>query len=313
MIQKENILNAEALKTKSDNEVVTGLFLVKEYTKKSTKTGSFYIDGVLECKGTLFFKAWGNSDAFDVFQDYDLSGKVCMGVCKVNLYGGSLSLIVDTVKPINLDGTGITISDFFTSKYDVDSYFSAILGMLKKSVDEPSQRVFQIVMKDLVDRFKVEFAAKGHHDNCRGGLVAHTYKVLYMMKMVKFYTEILRVEGNLNLLYLGAALHDIGKVYEYSDGAISGMGKIVSHHTFGVEILVSHKDEIVALVGEEFFYRLCAVIEQHHGEYEETPRTIEAYIIHLVDKFESSLQVLDQKLEGLNRGDQIQIDTMKLI
>ena len=33
-------------------------------------------------------------------------------------------------------------------------------------------------------RFKVEFAAMSHHDNCKGGLLAHTYKVLLLMKFV---------------------------------------------------------------------------------------------------------------------------------
>lgn len=313
MLSKENILDFAVLKDMADNEPVSGLFLIKDYSRKSAKNGSYYMDGIVQCKEPLSFKAWGSSDAFDTLSSENLAGKVVYGVCKVNLYGGVVSLILDAVTVADLTGTGITSGDFFTAKYDGDKYFAAIENLLLKGVDKNTLGIYHMLIDGVKDRFLTEFAAKSFHDNCRGGLVAHTYKVMYMARLLKFYPEILRIEGDLNLLYLGMAIHDIGKVMEYTDGAITGIGKIVSHHTFGVEMLMSKKSEIVSVKGEDFFYRLCAIVEQHHGEYEETPRTVEAYIIHLMDKLESSLQLLDQKLEGLNRGDQIQIDTMKLV
>lgn len=313
MYTKNDILNLESFKEMADNEIVKGLFIIKDYSKKSTKTGSFYIDGVLECGGSMMFKAWGNSDAFFSMDNSDFRGKVVYGLCKVNKYGGGVSLILDRVSEADLNDSEVSSSDFYKTDYDGDQYFENLDKLMQKCVDDRTYKIYRLVMGDIEDRFKIEFAAKGHHDNCRSGLVAHTYKVTYMMRMVKFYRDILKHEGNMNLLYLGCALHDIGKIFEYKDGAVVGMGKIVSHHTFGVELLISYKAEIIELSSEEFFYRLLAIVEQHHGEFEETPRTVEAYIIHLIDRFESSLQFLNQKLKDTNKGDQITIDTFKLV
>ena len=57
---------------------------------------------------------------------------------------------------------------------------------------------------------------------------------------------------------------------------------------------------------------MCSIVEQHHGEFEESPRTIEAYVIHLIDKFESDLQYLDQTLDGFEKGNQIVAESFKL-
>lgn len=316
MIGEKDILEAQSLTGKPDNTPVAGLFIVKDYQKRETRNGSYYIEGTLEAKGVINFKAWGNSDAFVSLDGADYRGQVCYGGCSVNLYGGSLSLIMNSVKAVSLEGTDISESSFYTSKYDGDKYFSGIVTLLKKNLADPSTlEVFKLLFSDpdILERFRVEFAAKNFHDNCKSGLVAHTYKVLYISKVLKLYPEILKTEGSLDLILLGCAIHDIGKVFEYTNGSILGVGKIVSHHTFGVEILLKHKQEIVDLKGEEFFYRLCAIVEQHHGEYEEEPRTIEAYIIHLIDKFESSLQLLDQKLEGFDKNSsQVQINNFKL-
>ena len=113
---------------------------------------------------------------------------------------------------------------------------------------------------------------------------------------MKLYPNIVQVVDN-DLFALGSAIHDIGKIYEYTNGIIQGSGLIVSHHTFGVELLTKHKEFIISKKGEEFYYRLLAIIEQHHGEFEETPRAVEAFLIHMVDYLESSFQAIDESYE----------------
>ena len=92
-------------------------------------------------------------------------------------------------------------------------------------------------------------------------------------------------------------MHDIGKIYEYTNGVIKGNGLIVSHNTFGVEMLSKHKDFIVEKKNEEFYYRLLAIIVQHHGEFGENPRSVEAFMIHMVDYLESSFQAIEESYE----------------
>ena len=54
-----------------------------------------------------------------------------------------------------------------------------------------------------------------------------------------------------DIVIVGGALHDLGKVYEYKLGEMSDMGKFISHRTFAVMRATELKDDIIALYGEE--------------------------------------------------------------
>ena len=312
MLGKENILDATELKKDDSERRITGLILIKDYTRKTTKTGSYYLDGLAELKGQMPIRVWSNSNAFNQMVEHDYRGVVVNIDGKTNNFGG-MNLILESVVALDMSSTSIQKSDFFYTRYDINGILKSLDASIKKSVDTDTYRIFRMILSgDILERFKNEFAAKMMHDNCRGGLLAHTCKVVYAVNLIKRYPNIMSFEGSLDLLILGAAIHDIGKIYEYTDGTIQGLGRLVSHHTFGVELLLGYKDAIIKLKGEEFFYRLCAIVEQHHGEFEESPRTIEAYLIHLVDKLESDLQMIDQALENFNRGDQITVNNFKL-
>lgn len=313
MYTSKDILVASELKKKSDGELISGLALLKDAQKKPTKNGSFFIDGSVEIKGSMMYKVWSNSSAFTKLDTEEYSGLPVWISGKVNLYGGSTSIVIDDLNAVNISGFDICEDDFFESKYNGQAYFKGLRDtLIKMSGSDKVVKIFDMIMEGNEERFRVEFAAKGHHDNCKSGLVAHTYKVLYIGKVLKLYPHLQAAIGGYDLLYLGAAIHDIGKIVEYRNGTIQGIGQICSHHTFGVEILLNLKDDIVALYDEEFFYRLCSIVEQHHGELEERPRTIEAYVIHLLDKFESDLQYLDQTLDGFEKGNQIVVESFKL-
>ena len=62
-------------------------------------------------------------------------------------------------------------------------------------------------------------------------------------------------------------------------------------------MLSKYKEFIIGLKSEEFYYRLLAIIEQHHGEYEETGRTLDVYLVHMVDNLESTYQAIDESIE----------------
>lgn len=85
------------------------------------------------------------------------------------------------------------------------------------------------------------------------------------------------------------------------------------HHEYkrskrGIEFLRSHQDKIVDNLGTETYFRLHSVITQHHGEYGDRPRTIEAYIVHKADSLEAVMTQLEESLENSMNGDVIQQD-----
>lgn len=312
MFSVKDILSLESLRGLPDNASVSGLVLIKDCKKKVTKNGGYFLDGIVEGLGSYPFKVWGSSDAFASMEESDYTGCIAYVEGKSNKFGGVDSLIISSVRAVEEAGCGLSKKDFFYSKYNGKEYYKGLRNTLLQMTNSDILEVFDLLMKGREERFYEEFAAKGNHDNCRSGLVAHTYKVLYISKILKLYPNLQKFVGNYNLLYLGAAIHDIGKIVEYTDGTIQGIGRLCSHHTFGVEMLFENKSAIVGKFGEEFFYRLCSIVEQHHGEFEERPRTVEAYVVYLVDRFESSMKFLDQSLEGLSNGDQINIGEFKL-
>lgn len=290
-----------------NDEVFDTVLLIKNYEEKPTKNGGKYIDGIVEMKGSVQFKVWAGS-TFDEMHNFDYNNTVCKVSGKVNEYNGTKSLILNDVKALQ-EGT-YDASTFFEDKYNEVAYFDALNQLVKKNSSEEGYNVFSMVIADVKERFMVEFAAKGHHDAVKSGLLAHTYKNVYILtRFIKLYQNIVK-NLDMDVLVVGTALHDVGKVFEYTNGVVQGMGLLVSHHTFGVEILAKYKDEIVALKDEEFYYRLLAVVEQHHGEFGETPRAIDAYLIHLVDLLESKFQAIDESLEKGN--DVVNIDGMFL-
>lgn len=284
-----------------DGQHIEGYALVTNYTKNPTKNGGSYIGGTLECKGTVQFKSWSSSEAFKTLDSDYIANTICYVSGEVNIYGGAKSVILKSIVETDESDVEFSKSDFFASKYNADSYMKSLRQLLAKASDN-SIAIFDLVVdKEFREKFMVEFAAAYHHDNCRSGLLAHTTKVARMTSLVTLYPNIIKVVP-IDLLYLSAALHDIGKVVEYNNGVVEGAGKYISHTMLGVLKLEEHKEDIIAMVGEHYYTILLSVIQQHHGEYGERPRTVAAYIVHLMDILDTKLTGLDEALLGAESG-----------
>ena len=147
----------------------------------------------------------------------------------------------------------------------------------------------------------------GHHDNCKGGLLAHTVKMVDFLPIVLDNYPVLFSDkddsGQLkespdkrDLLVIGCILHDIGKTREMDYGVYQ-KGSFVSHRFFGAEMVEEHKDYIVGQYGEEWFYHLIAILLQHHDQFGDPCRDVYALIVHKIDDIESSLTNLSQEIE----------------
>lgn len=291
-----------------------GYVLIQSYGEQPTKTGSSFMGGNLEANGTVSFKAWRGT-AFDTLKESELEGKICLIGGEINDWNGTKSVIINSISEVPesvLEKVDLKKSDFFEPKYNIDSYWDTLNKIMEKHTSKEGYEIFSLIMSEVEESFKEEFAAINYHDNCKGGLLAHTTKVVKLASVISLYPDILKRISE-DLLYVGAGIHDIGKVIEYSTGVISEKGKHISHLTIGCLMLEEHKDRIIELKGEDFYYSLLSIIAQHHGSYEETPRTIAAYVVHQIDCLESTLALLNQTLEEIPEGSQISFDSMKLV
>lgn len=301
------VLNKEDILSKGDGFPVSGYAYIRSYSEQPTKNGSSFLSGHMECKGDIAFKVWRGS-AFDSMKADDMQGSICYINAEVNEYNGQKSLIINSI--IKVDSTELSEVDFLVPKYNTESFWSSLVGTLEKNVTAEALNVFKLVMGEYTERFKLEYAAINHHDNCLSGLLAHTNKVLKAGTILKMYPEIIK-KVDADVLYVGMAIHDIGKVLEYSMGSISEVGKIISHNTIGISILEGVREDIIKLKGETFYYTMLSIISQHHGEFGERPRTVAAYVVHLFDMLESRLATVSQMLEELD-GDMIVCEGYKL-
>lgn len=313
----EEILTKENIMKMKDGDPFRGKCLIHTYELAATKTGGTYIKGSVQGKGEVSFRVWSNASCYNMFTDSTsgelaasglLRDKVCTVSGNISIYGGVTSLIINRVVDVDEDAN---TQDFYVVRYNKNAYFESLLDTIKKYTTEKGFMVADTLISPYVEEFMNEYASVSHHDNCSGGLLAHTTKVVKLCTVLKMYDNIWK-KLDLDLLFCGCLAHDIGKIREYNNGVISDMGKVLSHPCMGVMIVTEMKDKIVELKGEEFFWRLCAVINQHSGEWGERPRAKEAYVVHLLDFMESKLTSLNEALEGLGDGAQFVFETYKL-
>ena len=299
------ILDFKQFQTGLPGKKLEGYALINSVNVSETKKGQPFLVGKLFVKGEIEFKVWNNSRAFEQLSGGVQGEGIYIVSGEINLFNGSRDLILNQA---TLDeNSRLGKVDFLKSIYDGDRMYEALCTLLKKSVSENWYKVFELVMSGREEAFRTEYAAVNHHDNVPSGLVAHTYKVCRIVKVMGMYSEIVNYCG-MDLLMVGSALHDIGKAYEYNMGAMSKRGKILSHRVIGLEIFSKLEEEIVELIGQEGFDLLISIIVGHHGEYEEKPRTVAAYVVHLCDMIESNLQSINQEL-----GTALELDGLKEI
>lgn len=302
------MLDKKSVMTLTNGTIVNGLVYVKDYTKLPTKNGSNYIGGTLECIGAIPFKVWPG-ETFNKMMADSYEKTICKVNAEVNDYNGTRSLIIKLIE--KADGTDIGCEAFFERRYDANELWTGLTNILHSNCSPQAIEVFNMVISgEVKDRFVKEFAAIYHHDNCYNGLLAHSTKVTRLAQILKFYPTLQKVIDK-DTLFVGAAIHDVGKILEYSNGGISPEGKMMSHLTLGIFLVAPYKDRIVQLKGAKFYDDLMSIISQHHNEWGERPRTLIAYIIHIIDKLEAQLTTI-QELVMSSTSDDIKLEDLKL-
>lgn len=313
------LITKEQLKNLSAGQKINGIILVKDYSIQLTKTNKEYVAGTLQSGADIYFKSWGSSSAFSKFKLEDYKNTPAYIVGSVDDYGGSNSIIVESVQAVE----GYTPDQFYPIRYNIDAYWSALKGQIDKRVSDKGKNICDSILfnnEELSNRFKNEFAAKSHHDNCKGGLLAHTYKVLNnIANIVTMYPALVTRENGvdsdfIDLLYIGALLHDIGKTVEMEFGVYQSKS-IVTHNYLGLEFIEPYKSLIIESYNETWYYNLVSILLQHHGDYEAPCRTLASFIVHRADEFDATMTLLCQQVESVNNasGERIKFDNKYLV
>lgn len=299
-----NIIPQDFLKGLTHGQGLNGIILIKDYSVQLTRTNKEYIVGKLQSGIEVPFKAWGSSGAFTRLKAEAYENVPAYIVATSDEYNGVMSIVLESVQAVD----GYTPDQFFPIKYNIDAYWETLQKTVASGVTPKGMELCNKVLFEnaqVADRFKVEFAARSHHDNCKGGLLAHTYKVVTMVRSVLAQYPGLSAKAGVqdsdvrDLLYIGALLHDVGKVFEMSFGVYQP-ASVATHLFLGAELVAGFKDDIIAAYDEQWYYNLVSILIQHHGEFGERPKTVVAQIIHLIDVFDAHVTDIMQAVEAVD-------------
>jgi len=155
-----------------------------------------------------------------------------------------------------------------------------------------------------IEQFRSAPAGVKNHHAYKGGLLEHVLSLMEVCLVVgPKYPAV-----NLDLLLIGAFLHDVGKIHELTyraDLGYSQSGQLLGHLVQGVSIVEKKIAEVEAQTGESFpadlSDRVRHMVVSHHGSYEfgspKLPMTLEAITLHYLDSLDARIQNVMKLIE----------------
>jgi 3'-5' exoribonuclease len=285
------------VKQLADGEALDEVFLVTDKQLRANRNGNLYLQvDLADRSGTINARQWNAGEP--VFRSFDV-GDFLQVRGKVQLFQGSLQVILNHVERVQPEKLGIDLGDFLPhTPHDIDELLKRLRGVLLK-LSNPHLRALVecfLMDADFVRDFCAAPAGIKNHHAYLGGLLEHVVTLLDAAeRLLPLYPHLDR-----DLLLMGVFLHDVGKVRELTYGrnfGYSDEGQLIGHLVIGVEILNEKVARVPELTGEPFptelLLRLKHMIVSHHGTYEfgspKLPMTPEAIALHYLDNFDAKV------------------------
>ena len=284
--------------------------LVSSYSESIAKNGKTFLkfkikDGYSDVMATMFDTNSAIMKANGIEQDTIADVKI-----SVNEYQGTPSYIINDIQR-SVDST-ISINDFIKlPPIDINTMFNEIIDIVKNS-NKTSDKTFDPIsiltikiLEDYKEQYITSSAAISMHHNLRGGIIYHSYR------MVKRADCLCNIYDSLDreILVCGAALHDIGKIWEYKT-SISGeaeftkSGVLFGHLYLGANLISKYVK--TGNYNPERIRHLIHLILSHHGSQEYgavvAPATAEAFTLHFIDNMDARIYACNDIQEGLDKG-----------
>lgn len=278
-----------------------GSFLLQGLTIGKTKNDTDMLQGTILVRGgaSVRFVCFDNL-IVSQFKDNDVkSVLVTDGIVTMQDYNGSLSAKLDSIQGLS--------NDFNPSEYmeiiDPNASAKAIGNLVRSLMTEKGTQLTLHILTEQGPEISVAMAAQygGYHDGKVGGLLNHIRKLLRYAEVAMTEYEISNTMSpeERDLVVLGLIVHDFGKMLELKNGAYTEIS-IVPHTYLGIEIISKYRDLIETTYNPMFYRELQAIILEHHGEFGERPKTVYAYLVHVIDLLDSRVSGLQRKVEGLS-------------
>lgn len=286
------------LKDIKEKDKVEDVFLATKKEMGMGKSGRSYLNiKLMDKTGEVEARVWDNTD--DISKVFEKGDFVKIKGFVVT-YQAGLQLNITDVMKVSEDT--INIRDFLpVSSREPDEMMIELEGIVNNISDKFIKKLLTSFLEDVEIKhlFKLAPAAKSMHHTYIGGLLEHVLSICRLIDgVIKNYQNI-----NKDLLFAGAILHDIGKIYElkfertfdYSDE-----GRLLGHIAIGAGMIEKKLAE-VSDFPNELAMLLKHMILSHHGYLEfgspKRPKTIEAIILYYMDDLDSKIQSMQTLIE----------------
>jgi 3'-5' exoribonuclease len=275
-----------------DGDRIKALFLVSKRWLLTTRNGKPYAKLILSDKtGEILGIIW--EDAQQKISCIGV-GDIVGAKATAESYENRLQLRIEELrrfeeKDVDMSGLIPTTSRDMNSM--MEEFDRIVLSIRNSHLKLLMERIF--ARDGLREAFMKAPAAKGVHHNYIGGLLEHTLTILKAIDvLLPIYAH---VGLNRDMLIIGAILHDMGKIYEYSYNKVIDMtpvGRLLGH----IYLSAQMADQEVAKIEnfpEELRIQLLHMILGHHGQLEfgspKLPMTRDAIFLHMLDDLDAKL------------------------
>ena len=273
-----------------EGDWVEEIYLVTSKQVSTAKNGVTYLSLKLADKtGEIDGRLWDNAD--EVSGRFEREDFVRIkGMASV--YQGSMQIKMKTLEKV--DDSRVDVANFLeTSPRNIDEMVKELRTVAAALSNGSLQQLMNAFLDDpsFMASFKRTPAAKTLHHNYIGGLLEHIVELVALSRDVARHFP----SVDLDLLTVGAFLHDIGKVKELAvrkSIEYTTEGRLIGHISLGYEMIVEKVNAIPSFPAE-LALLLKHIMLSHHGEYEfgspKRPKIQEAIIINYLDDLEAKI------------------------
>jgi 3'-5' exoribonuclease len=286
-----------------ENEIVEGIFWVKEKATPLARSGAPYLRVRLADRtGEIEGRVWDGVEEFADLFDRDDFIRI---KAQATSYQERVQLNIKSIKKVK--DTEVSLDEFLpSSTRDPDAMLAELTEIGQEIENTYLKKLVMAFLEneEFTTLFKRAPGAKRLHHSFLGGLLEHTLSVVNLIQKIKGYYEGI----NHDLLLAGGVLHDIGKVYELSyerSFDYTDVGRLVGHIVMGVEMV---DKEIAKIEGfpPELAMLMKHLLLSHHGQYEwgspTRPMTLEAQILHHLDDLDAKVKGIQEFMQKAQEG-----------
>ena len=302
----EYMLKTQFIADFSVGDDVSTLFLLGAASQGQARNGPFWKLELRDSSGSLEAKIWSPQSQMHA----DLAaGDIVEVSGRVSMYRERLEVAVDRLRVLREEEKdGLDLSLFMAASDRPASEILLELEALCKRVftHGPWKKLCKLVLTDprIADHLKTAPAAKVMHHAYAGGLLEHTLGVAKLcMTFADLYPHLDR-----QTLLAGAVCHDLGKLWELSQGLAADYteeGRLMGH----IQLMLDFLEPLArkANLEDHLALHLKHLILSHHGQYEfgspRLPATGEAFALHYADNLDAKLNQVRNALGAVPDGE----------